>query len=205
MDRRIGTADNYVLEDEAREQAERARVIESGRTYERTPEVLRWLSDLERWRRGGMVWDVPVAPDLSRGERDIHSGATRAVDLTREDLRGADLGDQSPGLARALAPSRATTYLNPGWSRLGTILPGGEEPCLGEWDVAHAMLVAVVRTLALPQVAGNPVRRGPRYDAILDEVQDTLQACAVQLVRILSRADIPAALAEQYQGEESER
>lgn len=196
MERRIGTADNYVLEDEARAAEERARVIAQGRTYERTPEILGWLAALDAWRRGGMVGPVPTAPDISQGDRDIYSGERRPSHLEREDLRGADLGDQSPGLAPMLIPRGP---LSPAWARLGTILPGEEEPCVGEADIAGAVTTAVVRLLHLPTVAGHPVRRGPRYDDILDQLGDAAQVYAATVFRLLSRADIAGALAERYE------
>jgi hypothetical protein len=195
MERRIGTADNYAIEDEARAAEERARTIAQGRTYERSPEVLGWLAALDAWRRGGMVGPVPPAPDISQGDRDIYSGERRPTDLSREDLRGADLGDQSPGLVRTLMPRGP---LSPAWARIGTILPGEEEPCVGEADIASAVTTAVVRMLHLPTVAGLPVRRGPRYDHILDQLADAAQVYATTVVRLLSRADIVAALAERY-------
>jgi hypothetical protein len=195
MERRIGTADNYAIEDEARAAEERSRTIAQGRTYERSPEVLGWLAALDAWRRGAMVGPVPPAPDISQGDRDIYSGERRPTDLSREDLRGADLGDQSPGLARTLMPRGP---LSPAWARIGTILPGEEEPCVGEADIAGAVTTAVVRMLHLPTVAGLPVRRGPRYDHILDQLADAAQVYATTVVRLLSRADIVAALAERY-------
>ena len=195
MERRIGTADNYAIEDQARAAEERARTIAQGRTYERSPEVLGWLAALDAWRRGGMVGPVPQAPDISQGDRDIHSGERRPSHLEWEDLRGADLGDQSPGLAPMLVPRGPRS---PAWARLGTILPGDEEPHIGEADIEIAVTTAVVRMLHLPTVAGHPVRRGPRYDDILDQLADAAQVYATTVVRLLSRADIVAALAERY-------
>lgn len=195
MERRIGTADNYAIEDQVAAAEERARVIAQGRTYERTPEVLGWLAALDAWRRGGMVGPVPQAPDISQGDRDIYSGERRPSHLEREDLRGADLGDQSPGLFASLVPRGP---LSPAWARIGTILPGDEEPHIGEADIEIAVTTAVVRMLHLPTVAGLPVRRGPRYDDILDQLGDAAQVYATTVVRLLSRADIAGALAERY-------
>ena len=53
--------------------------------------------------------------------------------------------------------------------------------------------------LHLPTVAGHPVRRGPRYDDILDQLGDAAQVYAATVFRLLSRADIAGALAERYE------
>jgi hypothetical protein len=195
MNQRIGTADNYAIEDEHRWAEERRRVLEQGRTYARTPEVLRWLDELAAWRRGGMAGDAPTAPDLSAGEVDVHSGATRPCDLSREDLRGADLGGQSPGLAAMLTPRGP---LEPAWARIRCTLPGEQDACIDEVDVSHAALVAVIRLMHLPSVAGRPVRRGPRYDAILDALSDAGQVYAQAVVGILATAELREALDERY-------